>query len=63
MAKSSILWEKPAIRYRYQKGVVSVPIRQRQSGTGTDQSGTNTDASSSPDFFTLAFLSPKFIHR
>ena len=28
-------WTEPAIRYRYQKGVVPVPIRQRQSGTGT----------------------------
>ena len=33
-----------------------------QSGTNTDQSGTGTDASNSPDFRTLALLSPKFIY-
>ena len=49
------LWVESAIRYRYQKGVVAVPIRQRQSGTGTD-------ASRNPDFCTLALLSPKFVH-
>ena len=31
--------------YGYQKLVVLVPIRQRQSGTGTDQSGTGTPSS------------------
>ena len=73
-------WAEPAIRYWYQKGVVLVPIRQRQSGTGTikvvsvpihqkrvgtitDQRGTCTDASSNLDFYILALLSPKFVHR
>ena len=50
-------WAEPAHWYRYRKWV-SVPIGQRQSGTGTDQSGTCTDVSSSPDFCTLALLSP-----
>ena len=27
-----------------------------------DQSGTGTDASDSPDFCTLALLSPRFVH-
>ena len=34
-------WAEPAHGYRYQNWV-SVPIGQRQSGTGTDQSGTGT---------------------
>ena len=42
MAKSAISGAEPAIRYQYQKGLVPVPIRQRQSGTSTDQSGTGT---------------------
>ena len=42
--------------------VVSVPIHQKRVSTGTDQSGTGTNASSSPDFCTLALLSPKFVH-
>ena len=36
---------------------------QKRVGTGTDQSGIGTDASSNPDFCTLALLSPKFVHR
>ena len=28
--------------YRYQTGVVPVPLMQRQNGTGTIQSGTST---------------------
>ena len=36
--------------------VVPVPIHQKRVGT-------DTDASSSPDFCTLALLSPKFVHR
>ena len=35
---------------------------QRQSGTGTDQSGTSTNASNSPDFCIRALLSPKLVH-
>ena len=31
-------------------------------GTSTDQSGTGIDASGSPDYRTLALLSPKFVH-
>ena len=42
--------------------VVPIPIHQKRVGTGTDQSGTDTDASNNPDFCTLALLSPKFIH-
>ena len=41
----------------------TVTHSQKGVGTGTDQSGTSTDASSSLDFCTLALLSPKFIHR
>ena len=36
---------------------------QKRVGTGTNQSGIGTDASHSPDFCTLALLSPKFVHR
>ena len=36
---------------------------QKRVGTGTDQSGTGTDASSSPDFCTLELLSPISVHR
>ena len=36
---------------------------QRQSGTDTDQGGTGTDASSNLDFYALAILSPRFVHR
>ena len=36
---------------------------QNRVGTGTDQSGTGTDASSSLDFCTLALLSPIFVHQ
>ena len=43
--------------------VVPVPIHQKRVGTCIDQSGTGTDASNSPDFCTLAFLGPKFVHR
>ena len=43
--------------------VAPVPIHQKRAGTDTNQSGTGTDASSSPDFYTLALLSPKFVHR
>ena len=66
-------WEKTAHWYRYllDRGkVVSVPIKvvpvsiyQKRVGTSTNQSGTGIDASSSPDFCTLALLSPKFVHR
>ena len=63
MEKYAIFGKNPSIRYRYQEGVVPVPIRKRHSGTGTDQSGTITVASSNPDFCTLTLLSPKFVHR
>ena len=69
---------EPAHWYRYRKWVPVpirqrqvVPVlkvsgtcthSQKGVGTGTDQSGTSTDASSSPDFCTLALLSPKFVH-
>ena len=43
--------------------VAPAPIHQKRVGTGTDQSGTGTDGSNSPDFCTLALLSPKFVHR
>ena len=43
--------------------VVPVPIGQRQSGTGTDQSGTDIGASSNPVFVPLALLSLVFVHR
>ena len=36
---------------------------QRPSGTGTDQSGTGTDALCSPDYCTFVLLSPRFVHR
>ena len=36
---------------------------QKSIGTTTDQSGTGTDAFDSPDFCTLALLSPRFVHR
>ena len=35
---------------------------QKRVDTGTDQSGTGTNASSSPDFYTFALLSPRFVH-
>ena len=38
--------------------VAQVLIHQKRNGTGTNQCGTGTDASSSPDFCTLALLSP-----
>ena len=38
-------------------------LSQKRVGTGTDQSSTGTDASSSPDFYTLALLSPRLVHR
>ena len=41
---------KPTHWYRYRKCEL-VPIGQRQSGTGTN-------ASNNPDFFTLALLNP-----
>ena len=47
--------------YQYQK-LVPVPIVQRRSGIGTNQSGTGTDASSSPDLCTVALLSPIFVY-
>ena len=40
-----------------------VPIVQRGFGTGTDQSGTDTDASSNPIFVPLALFSLVFVHR
>ena len=46
-------------RYPLDRGkVVPVPIHQKRVGFGTDQSGTDIDASSSLDFCTLALLSP-----
>ena len=73
------LWAKLAYWYRYQKWVpvpmdrdqmVPLPVvsgtgthLQNRVGTGTDQSGTDTNASSSPDFCTFALLSPIFVHR
>ena len=42
--------------------VVPVPIHQKRAGTGIDQSGIIIEASSNPDFCTLALLSPKFVH-
>ena len=78
MTKFSISGQNPHIgigtksgyRYPLDRGkvvpvlikVVPVPIHQKRVGTGTDQSGTDTDASSNPDFCTLALLSPKFVH-
>ena len=63
--------KKGSYRYPLDRGkvvpllikVVPVPIHQKRVGTGTDQSGIGTDASSSPGFYTLALLSPKFVHR
>ena len=64
-----------AIRYRCLNKGGTGTHRQNQSGidtktkwyryplTGTDQSGTDTDASGSPDCCTLALLTPKFVHR
>ena len=43
--------------------VASIPIHQKRAGTGTNQSGTGSDAFNSPDLWTLALLSPKFVHR
>ena len=43
--------------------MVPVPIHQKRVGTGTDQSGTGIDASSSPNFCIRALLSPKFVHQ
>ena len=43
--------------------VVPVPIHHNRVGTGPNQSGTDTDASCSPDFCTIALLSPKFVYR
>ena len=67
-------WAKPALWYRHrkwvpipigQRQVVPVPKDsgtgtqlQNGVGTGSNQSGTGTDASSNPDFCTLALLSP-----
>ena len=42
--------------------VVPVPIHQKRAGTGIDQSGIGIEASSNPNFCTLALLSPKFVH-
>ena len=72
-------WAEPVHWYRYplsvlvpigQRLVVPVPKlsgtsthSQKRVGIGTDQSGTDTDASSSPDFCTLALLSLVFVHR
>ena len=61
---------KSGYRYRLDRGkvvlipikVVPVAIHQKRVGTGTEQSGTGIDASSNPDFCTLALLSPKFVH-
>ena len=36
---------------------------QKRVGIGIDQSGIGTDASDSPDFYTLALLSLIFVHR
>ena len=36
---------------------------QNRVGTGTDQSGTGTNAPGSPNFWIRALISPKFIHR
>ena len=73
------IWEKLAYWYRYRKWVpvpmdrdqvVPVPKVSGTSthslyrvGTGTDQSGTGTDAFGSPDFCTFVLLSPRFVHR
>ena len=37
--------------YRYQKLVVPIPTYRKGVGTGTNQSGTGTDASRCLDFF------------
>ena len=68
MEKSTISRQNPQFRTDTKKGwcrypldrgkVVPVPIHQKRAGIGIDQSGTSTDASSSPDFCTLALLSP-----
>ena len=56
-------YEKLAYWYRYRKWVL-VPMDRdkvvpvpKVSGTDTNQSGTNTDASRSPDFYIHALLS------
>ena len=68
MAKSAISWQNPQFGastksgYRY-PWTTAKWYRYRSSGTGTHSqknigSGTGTDTSNSPDFFTLALLSP-----
>ena len=42
---------------------VPVPIHQRGIGTGIEQGGTGTGASSNPVFVPLALLSLIFVHR
>ena len=42
---------------------VPVPIYQRGIGTGIEQGGTSTGASSNPVFVPLALLSLVFVHR
>ena len=49
-------WTK-AKWYRYRSSGTGTHS-QKRVGTGTDQSGTDIDASNSPDFCTLALLSP-----
>ena len=63
-------YQKGGYRYPLDRGkevsvpikVVPIPIHQQRIGTGIDQSGTGTNASSNPDFCTLALLSPIFVH-
>ena len=62
--QSDIGTKKGWYQYPLDRGkVVSVPIHQKRVGTGTNQSGTGTDVFNSPDFRTLALLSPEFVHR
>ena len=72
MPKFDILWAKIAWWYRYQK-LVSVPMMQWASGTGThwqcgtgtagtSQSGTGTTASRTLIWHIFASLSPVFVH-
>ena len=73
MAKSAILGQNPQFctgtkkgwyRYPLDKGkVVPVSIKVVLVPTHQKRAGTGTNASSSPDFCTLAFISSKFVHR
>ena len=52
------------------RGLVPVPVvsgtgthLQKRTGTGIDQSGTDTDASNNTVFVSLALLSLVFVHR